>query len=81
MIMESGPQRVRFFVAQDRQADACSHADPFAGRKNMEHDSAECSRAKSSRSHPTRLSRALSEVPHEWVFAATYTGTCGSLMR
>ena len=55
MIMESGPQRVRFFVAQDRQADACSHADPFAGRKNMEHDSAECSRAKSSRSQPTRL--------------------------
>ena len=27
-----------FFVAQDRQADTCLHVNPFAGRKNMEHE-------------------------------------------
>ena len=26
------------FVAQDRQADTCLHVNPFAGRKNMEHE-------------------------------------------
>ncbi len=38
-----------FFEAQDRQADACLHADPFAGRKNMEHEVRNVRSAKSGR--------------------------------
>ena len=44
-----------FFVAQARQAPSCLHEMVFVGRKNMEHDSAECLCEKSSRSQPTRL--------------------------
>ena len=32
-----------FFVAQARQAPSCLHEMVFVGRKNMKHDSAECS--------------------------------------
>ena len=38
-----------FFEAQDRQADACLHADPFAGHKNMEHEVRNVRSAKSGR--------------------------------
>ena len=34
----SGLSRVRFFVAQDRQANGCLHTNSFAGRKDMEHE-------------------------------------------
>ena len=47
--------RIPFSVAQDRQAKLCLRSVSFAGRKNMEHGSAECSCAQSSRSQPTRL--------------------------
>ncbi len=29
---------VLLFIAKDRQADACLHANPFAGRKDMERE-------------------------------------------
>ena len=46
---------VSFFVAQARQAPSCLHEMVFVGRKNMEHDSAEWSRAKLGRDQPTQL--------------------------
>lgn len=44
--MSTSPKgSVLIFVAQGRQAKLCLHIVSFDGRKNMEHDSAECSRA------------------------------------
>lgn len=46
-----------FFVAQARKEASCLHEMPFDGRKNMEHDSAECScgMIEQGKSSPARL--------------------------
>ena len=56
-------------LAQARQAPSCLHEMVFVGRKNMEHESAECSKAKTSRWKPTRAqARQAPSCLHEMVF-------------